>query len=151
MTQAATSTKSVANKNYFDHVMSLLERGKKVKLPVKGNSMYPFLKEGDMVLLQSFRGVPRTGKIVLARYKNAFVLHRIVDGGGKSVFLAGDNNLVLQEQVRHEDLIAEVEEAYRDERSLDICSPGKMLVARVWYRLRLLRRVWGKISRKKHN
>ena len=89
-------------KQYFDNgillseVAGLLCEGKTVTIPVRGNSMRPFLADGrDSVVLQ--RGEAdrlERGDVVLAtvRGRQTWVLHRIVARRGNRLTLQGDNN-----------------------------------------------------------
>lgn len=89
-------------KQYFDNdillseVAGLLCEGKTVTIPVRGNSMRPFLADGrDSVVLQ--RGEAdrlKRGDVVLATVRGGqtWVLHRIVARRGNRLTLQGDNN-----------------------------------------------------------
>ena len=44
----------VPNNEFFKCVLESIQAGESVKIRVKGNSMYPFLKEGNAILLSPF-------------------------------------------------------------------------------------------------
>ena len=89
-------------KQYFDNdillseVAGLLCEGKTVTIPVRGNSMRPFLADGrDSVVLQRGEaGRLKPGDVVLATVRGGqtWVLHRIVARRGNHLTLQGDNN-----------------------------------------------------------
>ena len=72
-------TRSIDTTEYIETVLSLLECQKTdVPVPIKGNSMVPFLREGDTVYLNSLTNEPKRGDVVLFRRADgSFVLHRI--------------------------------------------------------------------------
>ena len=89
-------------KQYFDNnrllaeVAGLLREGKTVTIPVRGNSMRPFLADGrDSVVLQRGDvGRLKPSDVVLATVRGGqtWVLHRIVARRGNRLTLQGDNN-----------------------------------------------------------
>ena len=90
----AMITKQMANEELLPQVVSLLQEGHTVTLPLKGYSMRPFLEDGrDKALLKLPEAI-RVGDAVLAEIAPGhFVLHRIVDITGECVTLRGDGNL----------------------------------------------------------
>ena len=58
-----------------------IKAGSSVRLTVRGNSMSPLLLDGiDIVTLHPFTPEKlKTGDVILFRYKEAFLLHRIVE------------------------------------------------------------------------
>lgn len=81
----------------LDVVVSLLKEGKVVKIPVRGNSMRPYLvHERDFVILQQSDDL-KVGDSVLAEVSPAhYVLHRIVAISGEQVTLRGDGNFATE-------------------------------------------------------
>ncbi len=79
---------TVNNDEFFGEVIALLREGKNVTIPVKGESMLPFIVGGvDSVVLEGVDGgspagsVLRTanvGDVVLFRADGRFLLHRII-------------------------------------------------------------------------
>lgn len=73
------SKRIIPNDLFFEQVKERLNAGQKVKIPVAGKSMEPFLQNGDLVVLKKFEEKDLiNGKIVLAYFNNAYVLHRVV-------------------------------------------------------------------------
>ncbi len=141
--------KKITNDSYFERVESLLAEGKVVKIPVKGTSMLPSLKEGDHVLLNTtdMREM-KWGTIVLALYRGGYILHRLVGRKGDILELAGDNNWVQIERVERDAVIGMVTEAYRGTELLRIYSTGSMQRAWLRYKFKPLLRVWGGLINK---
>jgi signal peptidase I len=81
------------------------------------------------------------GKIVLAYFNNAYVLHRIVKIKENTITLAGDGNIQQVEVITNKDILAVVIQAYRGEKELSI----NTLLGQIWYKLRIIRSVYGKI------
>lgn len=81
----------------LDVVVSLIREGKVVKIPVRGNSMRPYLvHERDFVILQQSDDL-KVGDSVLAEVSPAhYVLHRIVAISGQHLTLRGDGNFATE-------------------------------------------------------
>lgn len=79
MEKKILSKRIIPNDLFFEQVKERLNAGQKVKIPVAGKSMEPFLQNGDLVVLKKFEEKDLiNGKIVLAYFNNAYVLHRVV-------------------------------------------------------------------------
>ena len=48
-----SKTRVISNEDYFAEVQRNLREGKEVRIRIKGNSMLPFIKDGDTVLLRA--------------------------------------------------------------------------------------------------
>jgi hypothetical protein len=74
------TTKKIPNIDALMIIEESIKAGTTVQLTVRGNSMRPLLMDGvDMVRLRPF--IPaelKPGVIILFRYKERFVLHRII-------------------------------------------------------------------------
>ncbi|PRD46958.1 S24 family peptidase [Sphingobacterium haloxyli] len=139
----------VENEDFFNIVRQRLDAGDRVRIPVVGKSMEPFLLERDQVLLQTANMAEiAVGDIVLARWGQKYMLHRVVRKKAESAWLAGDNNLVQLEQIAGEDIIALLVEASRDGRRLLVSRPFSKMLGMCWYYLRLPRRVVVAIRRR---
>jgi phage repressor protein C with HTH and peptisase S24 domain len=44
----------ISNEDYFTEVQRILREGKEVRIRVKGNSMRPFILDGDSIFLRAF-------------------------------------------------------------------------------------------------
>lgn len=87
-------TRQLANDVFLPQVVSLLQEGHTVTLPLRGRSMRPFLEDGRDKALLKVAETPQVGDAVLAEIsKGHFVLHRIIRIEGDHVTLRGDGNL----------------------------------------------------------
>ena len=123
------------NDFFFTEVKKCLQEDKLVEIVVQGNSMRPFLNNGERILLKSIKNrALKTGDIVLAEFDSGYVLHRIVKKRKEYFVLAGDGNLSQKEQVTGESAIA----------FIPISSISR-IAGLAWYFLRPLRCVVHKI------
>ena len=135
----------VSNAALIGETKRLLEKGIKVTLKVKGNSMLPFIHGNrDSVELIS-SNTYQAGDIVLAEVKkDHFVLHRIISIDGNepdsSVVLMGDGNIKGTEKCQRKDLIGKVECIYKKNKQIDPNSEKERKKARQWQRLLPIRR-----------
>ena len=122
----------------------LIREGKTVVLPVRGNSMRPFIQNGnDCVELHPLPPVLRKGDVVLARTsKGYYVLHRVTVISPDLLTLEGDGNISLRETCRPSDVLARAEwviDAHKERHSL--LDRRARIKWKMWYILRPLRRV----------
>lgn len=136
----------IANELLFEQVTEYLREGKDVTIRVKGNSMRPFLREGDKVLLMPSEGVTLSkGMIVLAKTQEAWVLHRVVQLNQQTVCLAGDANLAVHELIDYEDILAIVKSSYRGYNIVKLNNKWKYMLGLLWYQMRPFRRLMKKV------
>ena len=97
-----------SNDILIPEIERLIKLGHMVEFSPRGESMRPFIEGGrDKVALVTCTE-PEIGQIVLAKVKDAYVLHRIYEIKGKKIILRGDGNLVGHEICREGDIIARV-------------------------------------------
>lgn len=84
--------KRIPNDIFFAEVERLVGEGSEVRLTVSGTSMRPFLRNGrDSVVVGPFSdGELIPGAIVLFRYRDGHLLHRIVAREGEMLEIQGD-------------------------------------------------------------
>ncbi len=124
----------VNNDAFFASVIDLLREGKRVTIPVKGTSMLPFIvAERDLVVLEGIEatspaGKPRRladrGDVVLFRFNNHYVLHRVLDfaAGGDAV-IQGDGVFAAKEHCTRDEIYARVVSILKDgTRPVDVTS-----------------------------
>ncbi len=61
-------------------------------IPVRGDSMWPSLRAGDLAGVEPLAGEPAPGEVVLARFDHALVLHRVRRCESGVLALRGDNS-----------------------------------------------------------
>ena len=132
----------VSNSVLLGEAVQMLENGKDVVIPTKGNSMLPFIHgEKDTVTLRKMEGYA-VGDIVLARIGGAYILHRIWAMDGSRVTLMGDGNLRGKETCRIEDLHGTVTSINKPSgKTVDPFSKSHNRRAAIWRKLLPLRRI----------
>ena len=137
---------TMPNPIFFGYVLDYIKQGKCVKIPVKGKSMQPFLREGDTVLLRPFeKSEVRKGLIVLAKMKDRVVLHRVVKYDDVKIWLAGDGNLVEHDLIKYADVIASVVSLSRGHMTIQLNQRWRCYIGQMWYWTRPIRRIINKI------
>lgn len=132
------SVTRIKNDLFFEHLSFFFNQGKKISFTVSGNSMYPFIKNGDRVLLKPIELADiKKGRVVLACANGQFLLHRIVSVSGSSVTLAGDGNLIQHETVNFSGIWAVVVEVLN--RKQNVQSTSHIFLTLAWYSIRPIR------------
>ncbi|MBI4132661.1 MAG: signal peptidase I [Candidatus Sungbacteria bacterium] len=73
---------------------------------ITSGSMWPVLKEGDLILIQAVpKQALKVGDIVVWRNPQGFTVHRVVKLGDETFVTKGDANFKDDAPVRYEDLI----------------------------------------------
>lgn len=139
--------KIVSNKKYFAEIESLLQNGENVKIPIRGKSMLPFLKETDkIVLFSAYAERFSLGDILLAREESGrVILHRLVKINKEALILAGDGNLVQHEIIYSNQVIGVARWAIRGDKRIDLQSIKSQVLGISWYKIRFIRRVYHKL------
>ena len=128
----------------IQEAVRLVKDGVSVTFPVKGRSMLPFITGGrDSVILQKPEHL-RVGLVVMAQIApDSYVVHRIIkmEPYGGRITLMGDGNIRGTESCMPADILACATHVVRpDGRRRPLDSRYKLLLARMWYLLRPLRR-----------
>lgn len=118
--------KTLANDTFFAWMETELSEGRPVRFRLKGNSMFPLLRNGkDVVILAKCH--PDTLQkmdVVLFRYRGNHVLHRIIGKEGNRLTIQGDGSLVAIEYCTVEDVVGKV---------VKVCRPsGKEIAVTHW-------------------
>jgi len=135
----------------------LIKDGKRVRLTVSGSSMFPFIRNGDVVEIEGLNSKIRVGDVLLVRKSwEIYVLHRVVKIGKNEFFLRGDYSSCLEGPFRKEDVVARAVIRYCGGKIYDLSRGWYRLAGVVWartfpinlYAIRLfgfLRRVFRKL------
>lgn len=107
--------KQVDTNEYISMLCELTEQGAEVQLPVRGNSMAPFLIGGrDEVCFRKPDRPLHRGDIVLFRRKSGkYVLHRICRIQNGAYYLAGDAQRMLEGPIAEQQVVGLVTRAWR--------------------------------------
>ncbi len=101
--------KVISNDVFFSQVESDLLDGRSVCFKVKGNSMFPLLRNGkDIVFVSPVNQSIVKNDVVLFKYKGKHVLHRVILTDGESFTLQGDGVYASKEYCCKEDIIGVV-------------------------------------------
>jgi len=127
--------KQIPNEVFFAWVESEIAEGNSVRFRMKGQSMFPLLREGlDEVLLYPCKGDDlQPMDVVLFRYQGKHVLHRILRREGECLYLQGDGSYVAKEKCTITDVVGKVQKIFRPS--------GKVITVDDWC-WRLLSRSW---------
>lgn len=92
------------------YIIHAIDNGKKVKLTVTGNSMYPLFRDRrDTVVLAPFKNLKKRDVVFYRRPNGRYVLHRIIKKKGEELVIAGDNETVKEYNIKVSDCIAVME------------------------------------------
>ena len=127
----------------IQEAVRLVQDGVSVTFPVKGRSMLPFIFGGrESVILQKPGSLQR-GQVVLAQVgPDRYVVHRIIKIEPDRITLMGDGNICGTESCTPANVLAiatHVVDEKGKRRTLE--SKGQIFKAKVWYRIRPLRRI----------
>ena len=133
--------KPVPNAALFSEVRQLLAGGCNVTILARGNSMFPFIRDGlDKVQLSAVR-------IESGHY----VLHRLVRNENGILTLMGDGNLRGTEKCTAGNVVARAVAIIRPDGTTVSCSGHtEMQRARIWHRLLPFRRILLALWRRLH-
>lgn len=127
--------KAIPNRLFFNYVAERLSDGDNVRLRLKGNSMFPLLRNNkDVVVLAPCVGeklVPMD--VVLFRYRGDYVLHRIVRREGDRLLMQGDGVYASYEQCMVGDVVGRV---------IAVCRPNGRVDSVDGWRWRIASRLW---------
>ena len=122
-----------------------------------GKSMRPLFKtHRDMVILTKCAELPKKYDVVLYRYGDKYILHRIIGvDNEKSLFIIRGDNTYRREYVPRANVIGILTEFNRRGKHHTTEETGYKIYSRIWHYLypvrhffHLLRRLAGKIKRK---
>lgn len=115
-----------------------------VRFRLKGNSMYPLLRNGkDVVVLGKCPAESlQPMDVVLFRYRGKHVLHRIIRRKGERLLIQGDGSMVAKEECTVDDVVGKVVQICRPSgKEIPVGSWQWTIPSRVWRGLGFLR-IW---------
>ena len=135
--------KAVPNELFFSWVEEEMAEGRSVRIRLKGNSMFPLLRDGrDEVFLYPCEGKEiKPMDVVLFRYRGMHVLHRVIRREGQQLYLQGDGVFVSRETCTTADVIGVMKQVKRSSgRVVDVDGWRWRLPSYLWRALGILRR-----------
>ena len=137
-----SGTRQMSTESLVTIVAGYLDQGHTVTLPLKGNSMRPFLvHKRDKALLRLPIAL-RHGMVVLARTSSSrYVLHRIIAVSDEGITLQGDGNTSI-EKCSASDIVAEAYGFIRNGNTQPVLTSSLRwrIYSFLWMRLRCVRR-----------
>ncbi|MFA5692508.1 MAG: S24/S26 family peptidase [Acholeplasmataceae bacterium] len=135
-------TLTIDNHEFIKIIKEHLNLGQIVSIKVKGNSMLPFfINDKTVVDLKKEKNYLKYD-VILAKYNNHYVLHRIIKIKDNIYVLRGDGNLT-KEVVKYEDIYAKVVGFKTNEKTIKRYKFKVFL----WQLLRPIRRILLKLRR----
>ena len=135
------------NQEFFQCVEQMLQQGKEVEIAVKGQSMRPFLKHGEKVIVAPLlhHTLLKRGMIILARTADGTVMmHRIFRISGEQIVMKGDGNLYQTEPIQRNDILGIATSVVRNGKQTSLYTIPRQWAAWCWRNM-LVRRIGLKI------
>jgi len=133
---------------YDETIRFVLENGGEFRLYPRGTSMLPLLREGkDSVgLVKPAKDLKKNDIVFYLRDDGHYVLHRIVKVKGDLYTLCGDNQVMLEEGIRSEQIIGVVERVFRGDKEISGKNFGYRIYLLFWKSF-FIRKVFFKLRR----
>lgn len=133
--------KHLSNDQFFAWVEAEIAEGNPVRFRLKGQSMFPLLRnERDVVVLHPCKEELRPMDVVLFRYRGMHVLHRIIRREGDKLWLQGDGSYVAREECTTADVVGVVRAIIRPSgKQISVDSWRWRYPSRWWRSLGVLR------------
>ncbi len=124
-------------------IKEVLSTGQSVQISPKGTSMLPMIRQGiDSVVLSPVPDKLKKYDLPLYQRDNGqYVLHRIV-GVEDTYVCVGDNQFVLEPDIRHNQVIAVVTAFFRGNKKHSTSEVGYRAYCMIWHHSRPLRKLW---------
>ena len=146
---SATESIKCSNNCFFSLIETKIAEGKSVKFRVKGNSMYPFLRDGnDLVILEKCSTDSlKPMDVILFRYRGIYILHRIIKREGMRLLIQGDGVISAIEQCTVDDVIGKVVKVRRSSgKTISVDSWRWILLSRLWRCSEIIRVLFLKLN-----
>lgn len=124
---------TIDNEILFAAVEERLAEGQQVELPLRGVSMKPTLRDGDVLTLEPAADAA-VGDVVLFRYGGRHLLHRVIAVTDDTFTMQGDNCRGT-ETVLRKDIVARLAAMRRDDKTIAVGSRQWLRTSR-WALLR---------------
>jgi hypothetical protein len=112
---------------------AVTENGKPFRFKASGFSMYPFIRNQDILTISPLPpGYPRFGNVVAFLHPETgkLVVHRVVGRMGDSYLTKGDNSSELDGLISESSILGYVTNVEREGRSISLClGPERALIA----------------------
>jgi signal peptidase I len=124
---------SLSDSSLIGLLREVLEKGSKFDLKVKGSSMSPFIKEGDLVTISPpLATSPGVGRMVAFVQPGAekLLIHRVLGRRGGTYLIKGDSMEGQGDLVPRENILGRVIRIERNEKEISLgLGPERFLIA----------------------
>ncbi|MDF2804327.1 MAG: putative transcriptional regulator [Anaerocolumna sp.] len=130
------STKILKAKDILSVAKELIDKGKRVRITVTGNSMYPFLRDSKDSVILTFADYTdiRFGDIVLVLQNDGvYVLHRVIKKKKRYFYTSGDAAGYREGPLYPEQVIAKVVRVWREDKEIKCANPLWRVLSLVWF------------------
>ena len=129
--------KQISNDLFFLWVENEIAEGRAVRFRLKGHSMFPLLRNGkdDVILYPYKKEELAPMDVVLFKYHNKHLLHRIIRREGNHLLMQGDGSFIAKEECTIDNVIGKVGTIVR--------LPDKMISVDSW-QWKLASLLWNK-------
>jgi signal peptidase I len=114
-------------------VKEILSKGAKCCFQAKGQSMSPFIKDGDIVTISPLTdSSPRIGDVVAFNHpgNEKLIIHRVVKKRNKDYYVRGDNAIEADGLVQGKNILGYVKKVERNGKKVQIgLGPERFLIA----------------------
>ncbi len=122
----------------LDLTTELLSRGTTVHFRPSGRSMYPSIREGELITVEPVvASHVKLADIVLYRSERGLIAHRVIEIASRDALvfrLRGDASLSCDKPVAAEQILGRVVGVKRSDHSIALATPG----AKAWHKARRL-------------
>ena len=142
--------KPIANHLFFAWAETELSDGRSVRFRLKGVSMTPLIRDGrdEVIVYPCTPHELAPMDVVLFRYNDNHLLHRIIGRDGDNLLLQGDGSLVAQERCHVTDVVGKVHTIVRPTgREVSVENWRWRFLSRLWCNLGPFRRILLRILR----
>jgi protein tyrosine phosphatase (PTP) superfamily phosphohydrolase (DUF442 family) len=138
--QVLMRTVMLTRDELYELAAQVLEQGSPFVFAARGNSMLPFIREGDLLTVVPLGGAPlRPGEVALYRRDGGSLLaHRVIEPaarGGEAWLMRSDGSRGELERVRSEEVLGRIVSLERRGRTRRLDTRRRLWMARLWHRL----------------
>lgn len=122
---------------------SILSEGQVLRFQARGDSMRPFIKNGDLVEVHAVsKKVLVRGDVALCRLENGrLVVHRVIKVNKDSLLLQGDALHYTDGLVSQENVLGRVDKVDHHGKSIQLDRPWLRFLVSLWLPLTVLHRL----------
>lgn len=136
--------KEIKAKDIFPMAKEFLDNGKRIRITVTGNSMYPFLRDSkDSVLLTKtdYKDVKRGDILLVLQDDGTYIMHRLVKKKSDYFYINGDASNYREGPMYPEQIIAKVRSIFRGEYEIECNRPMWKGMSLGWFLVLPFRRI----------